>query len=138
MIYADSSVVVSAFLADVHTPRVLAWLAAAREATTLSIWTVTEFSSAAARQERMSRITRDARLEAERNFDAWLSAVEPAPVLRGDFEYARDLLRLGPTRLRAADALHVAVARRLGARLATLDAAMAEAALSAGLTFEPI
>lgn len=138
MIYADASVVVSVFLADVHTARAVTWLGAANEAVTVSHWTVTEFSSAAARQERMGQISPDDRLGAEQNFDAWLLAVEQASVLRTDFEVARDLLRTGPTRLRAGDALHVAVARRLGARVATLDAVMADAAQAVGLAVDPI
>jgi hypothetical protein len=138
LIYADASVVVSVFLADVHTGRVLAWLSATREALILSHWTVTEFSSAAARQERIGQISQDRRQLAEQNLDAWLSAVERTQVLRADFEFARDLIRRGPTRIRAADALHVAIARRLGARVATFDAVMADAARDVGLAIEPI
>lgn len=138
MIYLDASVVVSVFLPDVHTSRVVAWLGAVTEAPALSHWTITEFSSAAARQERMGRIGPDRRSAAEQNFDAWLLVVEQAPVLRADFELARDLVRRGHPRLRAADALHLAIARRLGARLATLDVVMAEAARDAGTALEPI
>lgn len=138
MIYADASVVVSVFLADVHTARAVAWLGAAKETLTVSHWTVTEFSSAAARQARMGQISADNRLRAEQNFDAWLLAVEQASVLRADFEFARGLLRSGSSRLRAGDALHVAVARRLGARVATLDAVMIEAAQRVGLALEAI
>jgi predicted nucleic acid-binding protein len=138
LIYADASVVVSVFLADVHTGRVLVWLAATRDALTLSPWTVTEFSSAAARQARIGQISQDRRQQAEQNFDAWLSAVEQTPVLRADFEFARDLIRKGPSTIRAADALHVAIARRLGARVATFDAVMADAARDVGLAIEAI
>ncbi len=65
-------------------------------------------------------------------------AVEQAPVLRADFEFARDLIRRGQTRVRAPDALHLAVARRLGARVATLDATMAGAARDAAVALETI
>ena len=75
---------------------------------------------------------------AEQSFDAWLLAVEQAAVVRADFELARDLVRHGPGNLKAPDALHVAIARRLGARLATLDVGMREAARDAGLALEPI
>jgi hypothetical protein len=138
LIYLDASVVVSTFLSDVHTSRVMAWLSTVSEAPALSNWTVTEFSSAATAQERMGRITRDRRLVAEQNFDAWLLAVEQAPMIVADFALARDFLRRSLPRLRAGDALHLAVARRFGARVATLDAVMADAALAVGLALEPV
>lgn len=138
MIYLDASVVVSTFLSDVHTSRVIGWLSTVSEAPTLSHWTATEFSSAATGQERMGRITRDRRLVAEQNFDGWLLAIEQAPVISVDFALARDFLRRGIPRLRAGDALHLAVARRLGARVATLDAVMTDAALAIGLALETI
>ena len=138
MIYLDTSVVVSVFLPDVHSSRVAAWLRTLAEAPTLSHWTVTEFSSAAAIQERMGQIDRDQRMLAERDLYAWLLALEQTPVLRADFELARDLVSYGPSKLRAPDALHVAIARRIGAPLATLDVGMLNAARDAGLVLEPI
>ena len=138
MIYLDTSVVVSVFLPDVHSPRVAVWLGSLAEAPTLSHWTITEFSSAAAIQQRVGQIDRDQRMLAERDLDAWLLAVEQAPVLRADFEVARDLVRHGSGKLRGPDALHVAIARRIGARLATLDVGMLNAARDAGLALEPI
>lgn len=138
MIYLDTSVVVSAFLPDVHSIRVLSWLRSISGPLMVSQWTLTEFSSAAAGQERRRQITRDERAVAERGFDGWLLAIEQAPLLRADFELARDLIRTGQTQVRAPDALHFAVARRLGARLATLDAAMLNDAASVGLALEPI
>jgi uncharacterized protein len=138
LIYLDTSVVVSIFLPDVHSSRVLAWLGQLSQRPTVSYWTVAEFSSAAAGQERVGQIDANRRQLAEQNFDAWLLALEQSPVLRADFELARDLIRRGQSRLRTPDALHLAVAGRLGARLATLDTAMAGAASLAGLTLEPI
>jgi hypothetical protein len=138
LIYLDTSVVVSVFLPDVHSGRVLAWLGGLSDGPALSTWTVTEFSSAAAGQERVKQIAPDQRLLAEQHFDAWLLTVEQTPVLRADFELARDLIRRGRTRLGAPDALHLAVARRLGARLASLDAVMADAARDLGLPLEAV
>jgi predicted nucleic acid-binding protein len=138
LIYLDTSVVVPVFLPDVHSSRVGAWFRTLSEAPTVSHWTAAEFSSAAAIQERIGQIDRDQRLLAEQGLDVWLLAVEQAAVLRADFELARDLIRYGPGKLRAPDALHVAIARRIGARLATLDVAMHDAALDAGLALEAI
>ncbi|HEY1753400.1 MAG TPA: type II toxin-antitoxin system VapC family toxin [Caulobacteraceae bacterium] len=138
MIYLDTSVVVSVFVPDVHSHRVLTWLGRTSDAPVLSYWTIAEFSSAAALLERVGQITRDRRLLAEQNFDAWTTSVERAPVVRVDFEVARDLIRHGRAALRTPDALHLAVARRLGATLATLDAGMGTAALAAGLSLETI
>ena len=138
MIYLDTSVVVSAFLPDVHSTRVLAWLGGLTEAPGLSHWTVTEFSSAAAGQERRRQITADQRRVAEQGFDAWLLAIEQSPVLRVDFEFARRMVRRDQAKVCAPDALHLAIASRLGARVATLDLGMAEAARDAGLPLETI
>jgi hypothetical protein len=138
LIYLDTSVAVSAFLPDIHSTRVLTWLGRLRETPGLSHWTVTEFSSAAASQERRRQITPKERLVAEQGFDAWLLAIEQAPVLRADFEFAREMVRRDQAKVRAPDALHLAVAKRLGARVATLDAGMAETALGVGLALEAI
>lgn len=138
MIYLDTSVVVSAFFPDVHSTRVLVWLGGLTAAPGLSAWTVTEFSSAAASQERRRQITADQRRVAEQGFDAWLLAIEQSPVLRVDFELARRMVRRDQAKVRAPDALHLAIASRLGARIATLDPGMAEAARNAGLPLETI
>jgi len=121
------------FLPDTHTERVLAWLSSSSEFPVVSRWTIAEFSSATARQERMGQVSHEARLEAEHSLDVWLSGIDRAPVLAADFEAARDLIRSDRVRLRTPDALHLAIARRLSARLATVDARMAEAAEQIGM-----
>ena len=65
----------------------------------------------------------------QRFTSAHLRVVEIDP---GDFRVASSLLDL-PVPLRAGDALHLAVARRCGARLASLDKRMCEAAVLAGV-----
>ena len=109
------------------------WFAQLTDRPTLSYWTVAEFSSAAAMQERIGRIATDRRLLAEQHFDAWLTTIEHWPVLRTDFELARDFIRRGRAKLRTPDALHLAIARRLDAEIATLDGGLADAARDVGV-----
>jgi predicted nucleic acid-binding protein len=75
---------------------------------------------------------------AEAAFDAWVTRAEPAAVVVSDFEAARSLIRSDRVRLRTPDALHLAIARRLACRLATLDRAMSDAALGIGAPIVPL
>ena len=139
MIYLDTSVVVPLFLADAHSPRVAIWMSGLTGVTgSVSAWTIAEFSSAVAGQERTGQITLADRQAAETAFDGWVTTVQAAPVLAADFLAARQLIRTDRVRLRTPDALHIAVALRLGASVATLDQAMERAATDLGLTVEVI
>jgi len=138
LIYLDTSVVVPLFLEDVHSPRVATWIGGVDEPVVVSTWTVAEFSSAAAGQERMGQITLADRQDAEAAFDGWLVAVDSTAVVGTDLATARQLIRSDRVRLRTPDALHVAIALRLGCRLATLDQNMARAGADLGLMLEPL
>ena len=136
MIYLDTSVVVPLFLSDIHSVKVLAWMERGGEPRTLSPWTVAEFSSAAARLVRIGQITNEARSRAEASLDGWLSQVGVTAVSATDFIQARVLIRSDRANLRTPDALHLAIAQRLRASIATVDRAMFEAALAHGIAAE--
>jgi hypothetical protein len=67
------------------------------------------------------------------NFDGWRgAAVRPAETTSLDVVAAEQFLRRLDLVFRAPDALHIAIARRLGAELATFDSRMAERARALG------
>lgn len=140
MIYLDTSVLGALFFRQPSAPEILASLESARETRFLvSAWTLTEMASVAAIKERTGQIgapDRAAGLAAFQRFvtDS-LTLVEVDP---GDFRTAVTLLDLSTTALRAADALHLAVARRSRAKLATLDRRQGEAAGQFGIDLFPV
>ncbi len=130
-IYLDTSVLVSLFQDDPHTGRALAWVEGVQDFV-LSSWTATEFSSALAVRSRMRHLADRDRRELERQFDSWLKTRVVLSVLDADMTEARRLVR-EDVRLRAPDALHVAVAARHRCVMATFDADMAKVARDCGL-----
>ena len=138
-IYLDTSVVASLFTTDTHSDRAAAWLPAVSSRLALSEWTIAEFSSALAIMERARRLPANDRSRAEAAFDSWVSRQRSAhPLGPGDAITARRFI-LGVARpLRAGDALHLALAQRLGFSLATFDGGMAAAATDLGIAVEAI
>lgn len=130
--YLDTSVLISLFHEDGHTRRVTDWIAAV-ERFVFSTWTLAEFSSALAIQSRMRRLADRDRRGLELRLDQWLATRLVLPVAEGDVIEARRLIRADP-RLRAPDALHLAVVARNDCVLATLDEGMGRSARDLGLT----
>lgn len=123
-VYLDASVLVSMFVADNNTPA--AWrFGGGAPNCVISVWAVTEFSSALFLQVRKGRLAPDERSEVEARFDRWLTTRPDSvlPLLE-DHQAARTMLRRASTPLRAPDALHLAICQRLGADLATFDRTM--------------
>jgi predicted nucleic acid-binding protein len=88
----------------------------------ISVWTLTEMASIGGIKQRTSAIDAETRQQAIANFQRFasmhLGTVEIDPA---DFRTVAVLIE-SPTALRAGDALHLAIARRLGAKIASLDA----------------
>ncbi|WP_309606728.1 type II toxin-antitoxin system VapC family toxin [Phenylobacterium sp.] len=131
-VYVDTSVVVSLMVLDANTDR-------ARRLTPsefiVSDLTAAEFASALTIRIRTGSLTRDEVRRAHSLFDAWRTRnAESADVLSADFRAAETIIRTLDYRLKTADATHIVIARRLGATLATFDAAMAREAPRLGLT----
>lgn len=131
-------------LVALHTPdrfqeRATGLIDALRPELLLSDFGAAEFSSAVARMVRTGLLTEpDARV-CFADFDLWSARgavgtmVDPA-----DIRAADGLVRRMDTSLRAPDAIHLAIARRLGANLATFDRQLAVAAAMVGVTVAEI
>jgi len=84
-------------------------------------------------------MTADERQAAERAVDAWVARSGAAlPVLSEDIRQARSLMTATAQALKAPDALHLAIVRRTGATLASLDTGMRRAAADLGVALETI
>jgi len=127
MIYLDTSVAVPLFVAEPSSELVDRWFSACDVPVVSSDWMVTEFASALSIKERSGALTAKDAKAAWRNFETFCqSGLRLAPVSRHAFEAAAKLVREPSHGLRSGDALHLAVAREIGAKIiSTLDATMA-------------
>ena len=121
------------FARDTNTTAALRYLDKGFDCFT-SVWAAAEVSSALSLQVRMGRLQPGERENAEARLDQWLSArgSSAAPMFEDHLE-ARALVRTCRTALRAPDALHLALCRRLDCGVATFDLRMFEAAQEIGL-----
>ncbi|MBX3483259.1 type II toxin-antitoxin system VapC family toxin [Phenylobacterium sp.] len=133
-VYLDTSVAVSLFVEDAHTPRARRLIAGG------GLWIVSdlasvEFSSALAIVHRTGRLSTAEASAAFVRFDDWRRAdCEDAHVESSDILLAQQIIRGLEHALRAADALHIVLARRLGATLATFDGTMGREASRLGVS----
>jgi hypothetical protein len=139
VIYLDSSVLAAIFFREPTAARVLSQIEAARHRDlVISAWTLTEMASVGAIKERVGSVDAATRRQALLFFHRFASAtLRTTEVEPGDFRAAASLMD-GPWPLRAGDALHLAVAKRLAADLATLDRRQADAALGHGIPLLPV
>jgi predicted nucleic acid-binding protein len=131
-------VVLALFLPDPLSSRASASIGAQPGKLTVSDYVNLEFSAATRRLVRARAVTaRDAR-GAIAAFDAWRAAhCERAEAQTGDVSDAVLLVRREDLALRGADAIHFAIALRLGASLLTFDKKLASSARRAGLRVAP-
>jgi uncharacterized protein len=130
MVYLDTSVAVSLFVAERSSDQVERWFSACDVPVVSSDWIITEFASALAIKERSGVLAaRDAKA-AWRSFETFFqSGLRLMPVSRDAFEAAAEMTRVPVHGLRAGDALHLAAALEMGAQaIATLDAVMTASA----------
>ena len=102
-----------------------------------AIFAAAKVASALSRLVRMALLT-DADASARlADFDAWRAAMSsPVEIEVSDARLAYIFVRRFDLGLRAPDALHLAIARRLDATLVTLDRRMATAARELGVAVE--
>ena len=135
MIYLDTSVLGAIFFREPGAANLVTILESQRKAKLMiSAWTLTEMASIGGIKQRTGAIDAETRQQAIANFQRFasmhLGTVEVDPA---DFRTAAVLIE-SPVALRAGDALHLAVARRLGARIASLDHRLCAAIKLLGLS----
>ncbi len=134
MVYLDTSALVPAFIRELKSEQVLAWLEASHEPLAISEWSMTEFASAIALKVRTGQIS------AALADQAWMSLLDFAEAHcliavpgRSEFGRAAELVRDPASKLRAGDALHVAIAEAIAESVLSLDAVMQESVKGIGL-----
>ena len=135
MIYCDTSLLVAALTPEARSPEMRDWLGAhAAGELCISPWTNTEFSAALALKVRHRTLTAELRLEALAQWRVMqVDQLAVVPVSAEAYDLASSYCDMVASRLRAADALHLAVAALGGHALATLDARLAEGAQAVGV-----
>lgn len=135
MAYLDTSALVPLLVPETGTERVMAWLSGTRDrAPTISAWTRTEMVSAISGKVRSSVIAAPAARKALTwARQALLPRLRLEPVEPIDLLQAATLLERFELGLRAGDALHLAITRRLGEPLLTLDRRLAASAAALGV-----
>ena len=131
--YFDASAIAANLLPETASDAVATLIATTDAEIRVSEFSIAETSSAVSRLFRMKQHSRQ---EAEQLFldiDRWVEATALLVDIRSsDFARATDLVRDLGLKLRAPDALHLAIAERLDARLVTLDRNLAAAARAVG------
>ena len=116
-------------LRDPHTAKAEAWLERAAPACIVSDFCAIEFASVVSRQVRMSHLSAEDGSAALDLFDAWIARTAQVVASSGEhMEAAGRMVRNFDTKLSAADAIHLAVAKYHGLVLATFDERLGDAA----------
>jgi predicted nucleic acid-binding protein len=135
MIYVDTSALVPVFIREPKSEAVMAWLESSGERLAISEWSLVEFASAAAIKVRTGRVAASLVKQATarvREFARKHCTV--AVPGREEFRRAAELAADETLKLRAGDALHLAIAASLSAKgILCLDDAMIESARSLGM-----
>ena len=135
--YLDASVLVALLTIDPLTARADAFIRARTPVLIVSDFAAAEFASAIARRVRVGGITSDEARVAFSTFDAWAArATRREQTKAADVSAAEAYLRRLDLNLRAADAINIAIAQRLGAGLVTFDEKMAVSARALGTPTE--
>jgi predicted nucleic acid-binding protein len=138
--YLDTSFLTPLFVPEATSGAISEYVKSFADGTlATSHWTRVEFGSVLARLRRMNLLTGRQTDEAEAMFERTLSRLfKLLPTEVVDHEAAMGLLRTRSTSLRAADALHLAVARNHGAAaVLTLDKTLITEGRRLGLDIGP-
>ena len=135
MIYIDTSALVPAFIREAKSEAVIAWLESSGERLAISEWSLVEFASAAAIKVRTAQATANLAKQATARVREFArSHCMVAVPGREEFRRAAELAGDHALKLRAGDALHLAIAASLSAQgLLCLDDALTESARSLGM-----
>jgi hypothetical protein len=131
--YLDTNSIIGLLTTDPLTPRVNALLRQGFGPTIISDFAAAEFSGVIGRKMRTGVITRQYALDALAALDRLRARVSKVGLETGDIPQADTFLRRLDLPLQAPDAIHIAIAQRVGATLVTFDRQMAAAARTLGL-----
>jgi uncharacterized protein len=133
-VYLDASVLIPLFMHEAFTARAERFLRSSPQILTVSDLAAAEFASALARRVRTGELLPERARSAFDAFDAWTHrAAQRVEIGSADLRAAEAFIRRLDLPLRLPDAIHIAVAQRLGATLATFDDAMARCAVALSL-----
>lgn len=137
--YFDASAVAAVVLNERSSQAVVALIEETDRDVVISGFCVAEVSSAISRLLRMRMQSLDGAERLLAALDLWVDvAADRTEIEAGDFSRATELVRTFDLKLRAPDALHLAITERLDARLITLDRTLAAAARAVGVdTYNP-
>ena len=130
MVYVDTSVLVALFTNEATAQRITTWFAEESRPLVSGVWCVTEFASALALKQRTLQINGKQRNAAWKVFNQFCGqSLRVLPIDRDIFNQAAHLIRNSKNGLRAGDALHLALALRIGAvAFFTMDTRLGESA----------
>lgn len=133
----DASVMIPALVPEPATDKVQRFLGAVRGVVVLSDFAAAEVCSGISRLLRTREITLLTAQQRLQAFDVMrASFFEGASVEPDDVRSAQSIVRRFDLMLKTPDAVHVAIAQRLGGTLVTLDQRLAISARALGLTVD--
>jgi predicted nucleic acid-binding protein len=133
--YLDASALVSLVFTDNRLATFVELVFRQKAQLLMSDFGRAEFASAVSIRVREGSLPKAEAAELLDWFDDWQpSAIRLVRMRSSDLRDATEFVQQFELKLRAPDALHIAVARRLGASLVTFDRRQAAAAVSLGLT----
>jgi predicted nucleic acid-binding protein len=135
MVYVDTSALVPAFIREPRSDAVLGWLETSGQRLVVSEWSITEFSSAAAIKVRTGEITPALAKQARTRFLEFAeNHCSIAVPQRAEFRRAAEFASESNLKLRAGDALHLAIAEASKVvGILCIDETMATSAKTMGL-----
>ncbi|CAN7668725.1 type II toxin-antitoxin system VapC family toxin [Rhizobium sp. LjRoot254] len=133
--YFDTSIFVPLTVLELKTKAVQQWFSECEPMEiVISDWTIVEFHSALALKLRTGQIDAGLRAGAQELFARYTSeSFQIIEVTRADFGRAATLANKEALKLRAGDALHLAIAERQEFQVCTLDKHLFEAAFAVGV-----
>ena len=136
-VYFDASVLLPILIKEQASAAVDAYVLAAEQEFLVSDFAAAEVASGLSRLVRMGRLEAAAAVAQLDDFEVWRAAASsPVEVHAADVRLAYVYVRRFELLLRAPDALHLAIARRLDAGLVTLDRRLERAARQLGIAVE--
>lgn len=137
--YLDASVLLPTLIEEAASAAVDAYMLAETRELLISDFAAAEVASGLSRLVRMGLLENTDAAARLADFDVWRAAMgSPVDIHAHDVRLAAAYVRRFELGLRAPDALHLAVARRLDVPLATLDRRLAAAGRELGVAVEEL